>query len=607
MVATLLLSLFISPFAGWATSWSRTTESRAVVNTVGLDETEKAKPCRGKDKGQEKDKEKDGDDDNKKEDCVPDGGSSGIARGDFNGDNIADLAIGVPREDLNGFADAGAVQIIYGSENGLAAGAGPGDQLITAALLTTQESNNFFGTSLAAGNFDGDNFSDLAIGIPGENVTDQIGAGEVHVLYGSLGGLTAARGQILNQGRNGLVDLPESGDRFGQVLGWGDFNGDAIGDLAVGIPDEDVGSISNAGAVHMIYGSGTGLTPAGNQFWTQNSVSDGVAIRDAAETGDEFGRSLAGGDFNGDGKTDLAVGAPEEDLPGRQSAVVDAGAVHVLFGVASGLTSVFNQFWVQNDLNNLDSSENFDRFGSALAAGDINGDGAGDLAIGVPFEDVQVVSGGALISVANAGAVNVLYGSSPDGGLTVAGFQFWTQATAFVNDDAEEGDRFGSVLTMGNFGTGHRSAVGDGKNFADLAVGIPFEDVGTVRDAGAVAVIYGTPRGLEARSGPDTGPSDTDQFLTQVGDAEVDDRFGSALTAWDFDRNGRADLAIGVPLENVGTVQDAGAVVVLYAKDIPCGVDCDEGLNTTGETWTQNTSGVEDQCEAGDQFGAALY
>lgn len=592
LTVALVLTLLHLPQTGQALTADPLTKPASPAQGNDPDDEHATGRCKDKEKNQDKDKNK----------CPPDGGSSGVAKGDFNGDNFADLAIGVPREDVGGFVDAGVVHIIYGTENGLSpTGTTFGDQLITADLLTTLEQNNFFGTSLAAGNFDGDNFSDLAIGIPGEARNNQANAGEVHVLYGSGSGLTEARGQIFGQGVTGLSDNAEAGDRFGQVLSWGNFNGDNFGDLAVGLPNEDIGTIADAGAVQLIYGSGTGLTATGNQVWSQNSVLNGVAIRDTSEANDQFGSALSGGDFNGDGNSDLAIGVPEEDLSGTTS-VVDAGAVNVLFGTGSGLTSVFNQFWTQDNFDNLEFAENFDRFGSAVAAGDFNRDGAADLAIGVPFEDVQVLSGSQLVEVPNAGAVNVIYGSIPNGGLTTAGFQFWTQATAFVNDEAEEGDRFGSVLAAANFGTGHRTNA-PSVHF-DLAIGIPFEDVGNVVNAGAVAVLYGTFEGLQAR---DSGDADIDQFITQAGDIETEDRFGSALTGWDFDGNGRADLAIGVPLENFGTVQDAGAVVVFYAKDIG-GSEFDEGLNTaTSETWTQNSSGVDDQCEAGDQFGTTLY
>src|SRR5919198_5628860 len=74
---------------------------------------------------------------------------------------------------------------------------------------------------------------------------------------------------------------------------FGDFNGDGFADLAVGVPLEDVGTVANAGAVNVIYGSAAGLTAAGNQFWHENKGG----IDDSAEPGDRFGSGLAGADF----------------------------------------------------------------------------------------------------------------------------------------------------------------------------------------------------------------------------------------------------------------------------------------------------------------------
>src|SRR6266540_1033531 len=78
-----------------------------------------------------------------------------------------------------------------------------------------------------------------------------------------------------------------------------DFNGDGFGDLAIGVSYEDVGTIENAGAVEVIYGSASGLsaTAKPDQFWTQNSPD----VNDKAETDDFFGDALTAGDFNGDG------------------------------------------------------------------------------------------------------------------------------------------------------------------------------------------------------------------------------------------------------------------------------------------------------------------
>src|SRR4051812_6607255 len=89
-----------------------------------------------------------------------------------------------------------------------------------------------------------------------------------------------------------------------------DFNGDGFADLAIGIPDEDVGGFADAGAVSVIYGSASGLSATGNQHWTQDSRN----VPDQSEAGDHWGTALSAGDYNGDGFTDLAIGAGFEDV-----------------------------------------------------------------------------------------------------------------------------------------------------------------------------------------------------------------------------------------------------------------------------------------------------
>src|SRR5207247_2039833 len=146
-----------------------------------------------------------------------------------------------------------------------------------------------------------------------------------------------------------------------------DFNGDGFEDLAISAFAEDVGTIVDAGAVQVMYGSAAGLSATGNQFWTQDSPG----ILDQAETQDLFGRSLGTGDFNGDGFTDLAIGAPHEALANVGNI---AGAVNVLYGSAAGLTDVGNQFWTQDSPGILDQAEGGDLFGRSVDGGDFNGD-----------------------------------------------------------------------------------------------------------------------------------------------------------------------------------------------------------------------------------------
>src|SRR2546430_8461485 len=172
----------------------------------------------------------------------------------------------------------------------------------------------------------------------------------------------------------------------------------------------------------------------------------------------------------------------------------------------------------------------FDRLGISLAASDFNGDGFADLAVGVPRENLQGISG--------AGAVNVLYGSPAGLQTTSPEDQFWAQDSPGVKDSGEKDDKFGRTAAAGDF---------NGDGFADLAIGVPLEDIGAASDAGAANVLYGSPAGLQATS-PD------DQFWNQdsagVEDsAETQDKFGSALSAADFNRDGFVDLAAGVPTE----------------------------------------------------------
>ena len=172
---------------------------------------------------------------------------------------------------------------------------------------------------------------------------------------------------------------------------------------------------------------------------------------------EQAGRS----DFNSDGFADLAVGT---------GAGVES--VSVLYGSAAGLTSAGNQLWSQDSPGIEGVTRAHDYFGAALAVGDFNGGGFGDLAIGVPWE--QEGSGG--------GAVNVIYGSAL--GLTAAGNQLWSQDSPGVTGAAEADDGFGGSLAAANLG--HSS-------HDDLVVGVPSEDVDRVLDAGAVQVPMARP------------------------------------------------------------------------------------------------------------------
>jgi hypothetical protein len=157
----------------------------------------------------------------------------------------------------------------------------------------------------------------------------------------------------------------EAGDRFGWALTTGRFDSDFVDDLAVGSPGEDVGAIVDAGIVQVIYNSTSGPVFSTAQLWIQGSGG----IPDAAEQGDQFGYALSAWNYGRDDRSDLAIGAPFEDLPSGGVSQTDAGAVVVIYGTAAGLTATTAnpaQLWHQDVSGVNDVVQQGDRFGLSL-------------------------------------------------------------------------------------------------------------------------------------------------------------------------------------------------------------------------------------------------
>jgi hypothetical protein len=493
-----------------------------------------------------------------------------VATGDFNGDGWDDLAIGVSLEslpdggDANGKWRAGAVNVIYGGENGLAALGNQFWNQDSAGINGIAGSGEHFGRALTVGDFDGDGYDDLAIGVPDDTVDGLASAGSVNVIYGSEDGLRARDDQLWTQNSPGIDDRAAASEQFGSQLTTGDFDGDGWDDLAIGVPNEDIGAAARAGAVNVIYGSEDGLRASGDQFWHQ----DVAGINGVSQQDDLFGDALVAGDFNDDGRDDLAIGV-RQDLVGG---VDNAGAVNVIYGSRAGLTATDDQWFHEDTPGINDSPEASDFFGDTLATGDFDHDGVADLAIAAPLESGSV--GGQNY----AGMIFILFGGEAK--LLAIGSQSLTRL-AFPALNATVA-RIGDSLAAGDFNN-------DGAD--DLVIGAAFAQVNGFAQAGLLIAVYGSDAGLDMNTGKvwhqNTG--------TVQGAAELSDQFGAALATGDFDGDNDADLVVAVPQETV-TALNGGMVHIIYGSD-------DELTDVGNQIWAQGLDGILGDQENGDNFG----
>ena len=458
---------------------------------------------------------------------------------------------------------------------------------LTHAYEPTPGSNEFFGTSVAVGDFNGDGFNDLAAGAPGQSINGRASAGAVTVLYGSASGIfNSPLNTTWSQGSPGIAGAPDENDRFGATLVAGDFNGDGQDDLAIGVPGESIeaDALTEVGVVQILYGSSQGITDSDNQLFRQGV--GGVA--GISESHDHFAASLAVGDFNNDGHQDLAGGIPDEDH--NQLGLVDAGAVHVFYGAHGGLNADGNDItFHQNSVGFLSSAASGDQFGFAVTAGDFNHDGNDDLAIGVP--------GKSAFGRSDAGAVHIVRGSSVgitnnDQLITQDGVRSnFNVNLGDISDSTESGDRFGEALAAGDFNA-------DG--FLDLAIAAPQEDANGFVNSGRVHTLLGSNSGITH-----VGEEVFDQATSGVAsDPQIGSRFGATLAAGDVHGDGVEDLLVGVPYQD-----HQAAAQIAYANTgiaiLLRGTQNSALTGSNSKMLKQGRNGIADSPEVGDHFGAA--
>lgn len=360
----------------------------------------------------------------------------------------------------------------------------------------------------------------------GETPIDHNSSGNVEALaqigMDEFDGNGDAPGQDPGLAPDDLAIEPQDTNRPGDP----DFDRDGYADIAVGVPGEDHGNDpdkKDLGAVLFLYGGPGGFERGGGRV-------EQLLPKHANSPGAHFGAALVWGDFNGDGREDLAVSATFADVSGPGS---QEGLVEVYFGgCATGICTTGSQV--------LHGSVEGEHYGFALAAGDINGDGIDDLAVGAPRADVG--------SSSQAGRVEVFHGSTGSNPLQLA--MAFDQGTSGVAGALEPGDGYGASLTIGDLNC-------DGRG--DLAIGSANEAVGSTEGAGAVSVLYGTSNGLTT-----SGDIMFHQNSSGVGGtANTFNAFGKYLVAADFTGDGCDDLAVGAPIDR----NREGSVSVFYGSN----------------------------------------
>ncbi|MEW5986174.1 MAG: FG-GAP-like repeat-containing protein [Chloroflexota bacterium] len=414
------------------------------------------------------------------------------AAGDVNGDGYDDVIIGAPNYD-GALSDAGQVYLYLGAAGGL----GNTPSWTTEGDQANLELGKAVGT---AGDVDGDGYDDLIVGAPGYD-NGGLDTGRASVYYGAASGPSATRVWAISS--------YQSGSQFAAAVGAaGDVNGDGYDDILIGAPQYDNGQVDE-GQAFVYYGSPLGLLD-----WTVDWTAGG------GQANAFFGSAVAAaGDVNGDGYSDVIVGAYGYD--GDQT---DEGQAYLFYGSATVARPV--AVWT------AEGDQDYAEFGNSVGtAGDVNGDGYADVIVAAfRYDNGQT----------DEGRVFVYHGSANGPGLT--------------SDWMAEGDQAGAY-----FG-GTVSTAGDvnGDGYADVIIGADFYDNGEL-DEGQAFVYFGSATGL---SDVPNWTADGDQVAFGGGCTCFG---GSVSTAGDVNGDGFSDIIVGAGLYDV-TFTNQGRAYVYYGS-----------------------------------------